>query len=116
MGSRSKTQSVTLLLEQIEAEMLRVNLWSDQKPSTEALNSSQPFCVDTLAFSEWLQWLLLPRLSRMIETSIPLPTECAIHEYATEAFGDINTDILQLLQLIKNLDQTLTTEHQPLSH
>ncbi|WP_258876037.1 YqcC family protein, partial [Pseudomonas aeruginosa] len=28
----------------------------------EALASPEPFCVDTLALEQWLQWIFLPRM------------------------------------------------------
>ena len=39
----------------IEAEMRKAGLWESQPPPREALTSRQPFCYDTLNFSQWLQ-------------------------------------------------------------
>ncbi|RFQ09873.1 pseudouridine synthase, partial [Pseudomonas sp. ATCC 13867] len=52
----------------IEREMRAIGLWGEERPSQEALSSQEPFCVDTLALEEWLQWIFLPRMKLIIET------------------------------------------------
>lgn len=102
---------VSALLAEIRAEMEALELWQSTPPSAEALASSQPFCVDTLTFCEWLQWLLIPRLDEMIRRSLPLPQNSQIHPMAEEAFKLITADTDQLLALIEQLDRSLCTLH-----
>lgn len=51
----------------VEIEMRRIDVWSVQPPSDEALASSQPFCIDTLEFTEWLQFVFLVRMRTIVE-------------------------------------------------
>ena len=39
-------------LQQIEFELRALRWWEEQAPDAAALASRQPFCVDTLAFSQ----------------------------------------------------------------
>ncbi|WP_226702349.1 YqcC family protein [Microbulbifer elongatus] len=76
----------TLLLE-LEAEMRALSLWDMEPPAPEALASTQPFCVDTLTFPQWLQFIFLPRMSRLVEMEQPLPQKCGIAPMAEEYFS-----------------------------
>ncbi|MEC8429313.1 MAG: YqcC family protein, partial [Pseudomonadota bacterium] len=39
----------------LQCELKNLNLWETQRPADEALASTQPFCIDTLSFPQWLQ-------------------------------------------------------------
>lgn len=107
----SRQQTVRQLLAEIRHEMQAIGLWQQQPPAPEALASTQPFCVDTLDFSEWLQWLLLPRLEEMIARDLPLPQNSDIQPMAEEVFKQLEADTEQLLALIGRLDQALRVHH-----
>lgn len=102
---------VNALLSSIQVEMQSQQLWAAQSPSAEALSSQQPFCVDTLMFTEWVQWLMLPRLQMMIDQHASLPQNSNMHSMAEEAFKRIKADTDQLLELIKALDDALNVRH-----
>tara|TARA_B100001063_G_scaffold164655_1_gene153608 strand:+ start:80 stop:406 length:327 start_codon:yes stop_codon:yes gene_type:complete len=102
---------VSALLSSIQVEMQSQQLWAAQSPSAEALSSQQPFCVDTLMFTEWVQWLMLPRLQMMIDQRASLPQNSNMHSMAEEAFKRIKADTDQLLELIKALDDALNVRH-----
>jgi uncharacterized protein YqcC (DUF446 family) len=103
----SKAQAVTLSIEAIRKEMARLSLWEASPPSQEALSSQQPFCIDTLEFTQWLQWILIPRLEALLKTKIPLPDSSAIHPYAEEALKS-RTENAQLIAQIQQLDRALS--------
>jgi len=106
-----RTEQVSVLLLKIRTEMEALELWQSSPPAPEALASTQPFCVDTLHFSEWLQWLLIPRLQEMIRREIPLPQSSQIQPMAEEVFKQMQADTDALLDLIEQLDKTLCTLH-----
>ncbi len=107
----SRYQTVSLLLIEIRGEMETIGLWQPEPPAPEALASTQPFCVDTLNFSEWVQWLLLPRLELMIKQQLPLPQNSEIQPMAEEVFKQLAEDTDRLLDLIGQLDQALRVHH-----
>ncbi|MDI3323329.1 YqcC family protein [Pontibacterium granulatum] len=102
---------VSALLIAIRDEMEAKQLWGEQSPSAEALASTQPFCVDTLMFSEWIQWLMIPRLQVMIDQQIALPQNSNMHTMAEEALKTLEADTAQLESLIQQLDNALNVRH-----
>lgn len=70
----------------IEAEMRRINVWSSERPSPEALASTQPFCIDTLTFPQWLQFIFLARMKIIVEQGQALPGVSGIAPMAEEYF------------------------------
>ena len=70
----------------IEAEMRRINVWSSERPSLDALASTQPFCIDTLTFPQWLQFIFLARMKIIVEQGQPLPGVSGIAPMAEEYF------------------------------
>jgi uncharacterized protein YqcC (DUF446 family) len=72
MDSRVPELADLLLL--IERELRLLGVWASVQPEAEALASQEPFCVDTLAFDQWLQWIFLPRMKHILEQDQPLPS------------------------------------------
>lgn len=105
----SRAHEVSQILVEIRTEMQVIDLWAALPPSDEALASSQPFCIDTMEFSQWVQWLLIPRLEQMIERELPLPQNSQIHPMAEEVFKQLEEDSDRLLKLIEQLDSLLST-------
>ncbi|MGB0732643.1 MAG: YqcC family protein [Pontibacterium sp.] len=95
----------------IKTEMKAKDLWQTSAPSEQALASQQPFCVDTLTFLEWVQWLMIPRLTHMIERNMPLPQQSDIYSMAEEALKLVACDTQVIANEIKKLDQALTVHH-----
>ncbi len=89
----------------IEEEMKNIGLWQLDAPNDEAFASSEPFCIDTMEAHEWLQWVLIPRLSSLIDSGMALPTAFAIAPYYEEVFKDDETrDYVDLLNHLRELD------------
>jgi uncharacterized protein YqcC (DUF446 family) len=70
----------------VEIEMRRIEVWSTEPPSEEALASHQPFCIDTLEFTEWLQFVFLERMRFIVEQGQGLPAGSGIAPMAEEYF------------------------------
>ena len=70
----------------IEAQLRQLGQWDKIPPSTEALASRKPFCVDTLTLPQWLQFIFLPTVYRMLEDGQALPGRCGIAPMAEEFF------------------------------
>ena len=93
----AQTEQVHALLIDVEAQLRQMGLWQDEPPAPEALASSQPFCIDTLGFEQWLQFIFLPTMYGLLESGQPLPTECGIAPMAEEYFrgSDLPTQALE---------------------
>ncbi len=101
-------QQISATLRLVTAEMQRQGLWQDQPPATEKLSSKLPFCVDSLTFVEWLQWVMFPKLVAVIETRAKLPAASNMAVMAVQAFKTESADTNALLSLITQLDKDLT--------
>jgi len=87
-----------------------MNLWQSNKPSAAALASTQPFCIDTLSFPQWLQFIFLPRMQAIIETGAALPSKCGIAPLAEEYFKTQPDDPQRLIHLLITVDQLLAQD------
>lgn len=102
-----KLVSVVDCLDAIEAELRSLERWAEQPPEVSALESSTPFCVDTLAFEEWLQWILLPRMRALLDAGAELPSQSAIAEMAEVVFAENLGRTAGLRRALKQLDRLL---------
>jgi uncharacterized protein YqcC (DUF446 family) len=103
----TKHIKVASLLIDIEMELRQTSLWQQTLPAVEALRSREPFCVDTLDFNQWLQFIFLPRMHQLIEAQQALPGACSIAPMAEESLQGV-VGIERLLAVLLKLDRLLT--------
>lgn len=101
---------VAEVLIDIEAELRQLSLWERVPPPTSALDSSEPFCIDTLTLPQWLQFVFLPTLYRLLEEKAALPERCAITPMAEEYFRGSQLASGSLLAALQRIDNLLTVE------
>ncbi len=92
------------LLQQMETVMRAQALWEVASPPPQAFDSQLPFCVDTMVFSQWLQWIFIARFRALLEGGHPLPVSCNIAVMAEEAFKDMEPDLEELIGLLRQFD------------
>jgi len=92
----------------IERELRRLGWWASVAPEVARLASREPFCVDTLALEEWLQWVLLPRMKVLVEQGSGLPANCAIRPMAEQVWGAEGARVAVLLALLAEFDRLLS--------
>lgn len=109
-------QRISDVLLELEAELRLLDWWETEKPSDKALASQQPFCMDQLAFEQWLQWVFLPRMKSIIESGQPLPGQSGIFVYAEECLRQHGSRSAHLLALIKRFDELITLQATQTRH
>jgi uncharacterized protein YqcC (DUF446 family) len=107
-GFKSDRRSTELLelLAHLEQVMKTCRIWSESTPNAQALKSTQPFCVDTLSFENWLQFVMIPTFKRMVIDRVALPCQCEI-----ESMADLSLKIehkSDVMFVIRSIDQLLT--------
>ena len=102
---------VIVLLTELEQELRELGWWEQQEPSAQALQSEQPFSVDTLEFSQWLQWVFVPRMHSIARSDHALPAQCAIYEMAEVVYREQRTETARLLCCLKRIDATVIAPH-----
>jgi uncharacterized protein YqcC (DUF446 family) len=115
LAPEQREQALIAVIDALEAELRRLELWEREPPSAALLASTQPFAVDTLRFSQWLQWLLIPRMRRIFKGEGSLPTKSAIHPYAEDCVDDVD-DPRPLLLLIERFDGLIRNESAAITH
>ena len=98
------SKEVIDLLDALEQELRRLNVWSPLPPSPESMASSAPFCLDTMMFSQWLQWVFAPRMRALLDRGGPLPTGSDIASYAQIALPGEGLHSDHLMDIIERFD------------
>lgn len=88
----------------LEQELRILELWAALPPSAAALASREPFCVDTLPFEGWLQWVFIPRMGQIIEAGGGLPAGCNIRPMGEEAFAHLGGRAVGLVEILGRID------------
>ncbi|KJS06674.1 MAG: hypothetical protein VR73_09900 [Gammaproteobacteria bacterium BRH_c0] len=93
---------------ELEDSLRNLRLWTSQAPTAEALASVEPFACDTMAFTEWLQYLFIPRLHSLVEHGARLPEKCAVAPMAEEYFKSAPVDAATVLVILGRIDRLIT--------
>ncbi len=91
----------------IEEELRRLNRWSAPLPD-ETFHNMGAFGCNTMAFEQWIQFILIPRLQEIIESEGAFPSGSSLGDYGMRVFdGDPHSR--QLHQLLYQLDSFVNT-------
>ena len=107
----SRYQTITNALNHLEATLSELGLWSNERPSGQALSSMQPFCYDTLEPEQWLQFIFIGRLREIIEQRDVLPNTCSITPYLDMLNNSGREIHPKLYKTVKEIDELLTKEN-----
>jgi uncharacterized protein YqcC (DUF446 family) len=110
-GLSDQTSRVADSLIRIEIELRQLGVWESEPPSVEALQSTQPFGIDRLAFTQWLQFVFIGRMKVLIEEGHPLPQVSGMAPMAEEHFGTRKGSGQRLIDELANMDRLLSGEH-----
>lgn len=102
--------AVAEILIDVEKELRELGLWDSEKPSEEALASTEPFAVDTLNFPQWLQFIFIPRLYFMIDERLPLPRVSGVKPMAEHYFEALNLPSTSLIKHLDRIDTLLSSQ------
>ncbi|MEZ5573416.1 MAG: YqcC family protein [Halioglobus sp.] len=101
------TEIAEILID-VEAQLRQLGQWDKMPPTAEALSSEQPFCIDTLTFPQWLQFVFLPTLYRMMAEGEKLPERCGIAPMAEEYFRGTGLGSAELEAALLRIDEMLS--------
>ncbi len=106
MDARIAELADQLLL--IERELRVLDLWASTPPDARALASQEPFCVDTLSFEQWLQWIFLPRMKVILERDDALPAVSGILAMAEVVYQGRLQQMSGLLRALETFDALIS--------
>lgn len=107
MPGRSVHAALDDELRALETLLRDLDLWHRETPSAEALASTAPFACDRLLFTEWLQFLFIPRLRALLVAGAPLPDRSDITPMAEEYFKANAMAPGELLAILRRIDRLL---------
>ena len=99
---------VSAVILELEVTLKTAGLWEGAQPSASALASQEPFCVDTLSFSQWLQFVFIVRINTMIEQGGPLPQKSDIAPMAEESFGRGQIHAQPVIGVLRKFDYLIS--------
>ena len=79
---------VAAKLNEIEAEMHAIGLWQTSPLRPDQLEFSGAFGLDKMAFSQWLQFVFIPRVREAIATNLFPPSS----DVGTQAIREFDTE------------------------
>ena len=87
----------------IEAEMKSIGYWSAEALPPEAYDFHQAFAMDTMAFSQWLQFVFIPRVHAIVDQRGEFPVQSMVAAQAVREF-DGDPHAARLLSLLSAFD------------
>jgi uncharacterized protein YqcC (DUF446 family) len=104
MALDNRAGELSEYLAYLEQVMADSGLWSESMPDAKALSSTQPFCLDTLSFEQWLQFVMIPTFKAMIFENVALPNQCQIEPMAEQMLkADHKSDMIFAIRSIDNV-------------
>lgn len=101
-------QLLPQMLDDIEREMRRLQLWSVLPPEASAFTSETPFFLDTMALHDWMQWVFIARFRALLEGHLPLPANCAVAPVVEEYCRANGVAGEQWVALVQQFDQLIS--------
>ncbi len=98
---------VQQLLMQLQTAMQQDQLWLSEPPAA-AFNSTEPFCIDTMSFVQWLQFVFIARMQALLDAQANLPTNASITPLAEEYFRINGIQAPQVMAALAQLEQCLS--------
>jgi uncharacterized protein YqcC (DUF446 family) len=87
----------------IERELRTLGGWQDKPIADTAFDSERDFFTDTMTFFLWLQFVLVPRILEIVETSGEFPPRSDVAAHAVREL-DGAPDVASLIQVLTALD------------
>jgi uncharacterized protein YqcC (DUF446 family) len=93
---------------EIEAELKRLNRWSNEPLPPEYFESMGAFGSNTMTFEQWIQFVLIPRIDEIVISKGVFSSNSQLSRYAVRVF-DGDTDADYLSDLLYQLDDLINS-------
>lgn len=98
---------VEWILNEIESDLKKAGLWSEQPIDPAVIRSSQAaFCMDVMPFNSWIQFVLLPRARNILATNGNWPSNSMVAAQAVREFDGI--EVGELIDHLAKFDALFT--------
>lgn len=90
-------------IDEIEAEMKRIGLWHSAPLDPAQRAFKRAFGADTMSFSQWLQFVFIPRVREIIAERGRFPGQSQVGAQAVREFDGYN-EADQLISFLNRFD------------
>jgi uncharacterized protein YqcC (DUF446 family) len=99
-----KYEQAASYADRIEAELRSLGRWQDTPPPASAFESRRAFFGDTMAFTQWLQFVLLARIRQVAAEKGSFPAHSQVAAYAVREF-DTDYEAQSLVPILSEFDK-----------
>ena len=96
-------QQVAEKLDAIEGELRRIGAWQSAPLSAEQYDFRQAFAMDTMAFTQWLQFIFIERVRSLVASGGAFPRSSQVGVQALREF-DGQPEASDLTRLLNEFD------------
>lgn len=97
--------AVAVAATHLEAALRSRGWWTVEPPPPERMNFQAAFGADTLAFPEWLQWVLMARIRDGLAGG-GLPSRSEVATFAVREFDGL-PDVEPVIEALRDLDDAI---------
>jgi uncharacterized protein YqcC (DUF446 family) len=98
-------ETVASKIDAIEAEMKRIGYWQDTPLDPAQYDFRAAFAGDTMAFPQWLQFIFIPNVRRIVNERGTFPPSSQVGAYAVREFDTYGAEVSNLTTLLAEFDQ-----------
>ena len=91
-------------LAEIEAELKRIRFWQNTPLKPEQYRFTRAFALDTMAYSQWLQFIFVPRVQAIIDQRGQFPKQSNVGVQAIREFDTV-PEAAELTRLLCEFDR-----------
>jgi uncharacterized protein YqcC (DUF446 family) len=105
-GNRGKpgTQAVAERLAAVVQSMKDAGVWETPRPPDSAFENMGAFGMNTMPFTDWLRWVFVPNVERLIASEGPWPRSSQVSVQATRE-GDTDLVVQSLVPALSAFDE-----------
>jgi len=96
-------ESASAAINVIEAELKSLGWWSAEPLPPEAYDFHKAFAMDTMVFSQWLQFVFVPRVRQIVVERDEFPARSMVAAQAVREFDGF-PEASRLLSLLSEFD------------
>lgn len=97
-------RSVSERLAAVVQKMKDAGVWETQRPPDAAFENMGAFGINTMPFTDWLRWMFVPNVERLIASDGPWPTSSQVSAQAARE-GDTDEVVNSLVPALSAFDQ-----------
>jgi uncharacterized protein YqcC (DUF446 family) len=100
---KTKYEVVDEKIKEIETEMKKIGMWQKEPLPSEVYRFSEAFAMDTMTFSQWLQFVFIPRVKDIIQNKEAFPSGSSVGTQAIREFDSFQ-EASRLVTLLCEFD------------